>query len=173
MTTGPCSCCGQQYGGPLLDVGFRTSNLAFAMPAEEHERRVVLTSDTCEFDGQGFYLRGLLPLALRGRPGERFAWGCWITLREADSRRTVAVWLTPTLSGEPPPYGLLANEPGAYARPTLNLDARILPANVRDRPLIAVKPGDHPRFVEQRAGIDMAQVQQIAEQFQHRPGPGR
>jgi hypothetical protein len=57
------------------------------------------------------------------------------------------------------------------------LKTRVHTQAVGKRPLVEMEPTDHPLAVEQRTGITLARVQEIAETLLHRlpglPAPGR
>jgi hypothetical protein len=50
-----------------------------------------------------------------------------------------------------------------YSPTTLNLRTNVLTQPIGQRPLIELEPTDHPLSVEQRHGITMARVREIAE----------
>jgi hypothetical protein len=61
---------------------------------------------------------------------------------------------------------LMANL-SCYEPSTLNLATVVHTRPVGLRPLVELEPTDHPLAVEQREGITLARVQEIAEQNLH------
>ena len=57
--------------------------------------------------------------------------------------------------------------PARAISPSLLLKTRVHTQATGQRPLIELEPTDHPLAVEQRTGITMARVQQIAESLLH------
>jgi hypothetical protein len=68
---------------------------------------------------------------------------------------------------EQPYFGWLSTELPLYQPSTLSLKARVHTQPVGQRPFIEVEPTDHPLAVEQRTGITLARVQEIAEALLH------
>jgi hypothetical protein len=81
----------------------------------------------------------------------------------------VSLWTTPGREGEPPSFGWLSTELPLYQTSTLELKTHVHMQRVGQRPLVEVEPTDHPLDVEQRTGITLARVQEIAEALLHPP----
>jgi hypothetical protein len=68
----------------------------------------------------------------------------------------------------------MSTELPLYQPSTLSLKTRVHTQAVGQRPLIELEPTDHPLAVEQRTGITLARVQEIAETLLHAlPAPLR
>ncbi|MFC4116803.1 DUF2199 domain-containing protein [Nonomuraea zeae] len=136
-----------------------------------------MSSDQCVIQGQAFFVRGLIEIPVTDL-GETFSWGAWVSLSPENFARAVKLWETPGRESEPPYFGWLSTELPIYSPSTINLKANLHTRAVGRRPLIELEPTDHPLAVEQRNGITLARVQQIAETLlhgfstdaQHRPG---
>ena len=109
---------------------------------------------------------------------EPFSWGVWVSLSEANFLRASEVWYDPQRVNEPAYFGWLCNSLPDYPE-TLNLKTMVHTRDVGLRPLIELEPTDHPLAVEQRNGITMKRVQEIAEKAHHhndgldKPKPSR
>jgi hypothetical protein len=57
-----------------------------------------------------------------------------------------------------------------YQPGTLNLKINLRTQPIGQRPLIDVEPTDHPLAVEQRTGITLDRVREIAEMMSHPQG---
>ncbi|WSL64188.1 DUF2199 domain-containing protein [Kitasatospora herbaricolor] len=87
------------------------------------------------------------------------------SLSEPNFARTHDLWEDPAREQEPPYFGWLSTELPVYAESTLNLKTHVRTRAVGRRPLIELEPTDHPLAVEQREGITMARVQELAYQL--------
>ena len=76
----------------------------------------------------------------------------------------------PGRENQPPYFGWLSTELPLYQPSTLLLKTHVHARPVGQRPLIELEPTEHPPAVEQRTGITLARVQQIAETLIHQPG---
>ena len=139
--------------------------LWLTIPEEERPLRGELSSDQCVIDDQYFFVRGRILLPVLDGP-DPFVWLAWVSLSEKNFLRACELWFTPGRESEPPYFGWLqCNLP--YTPPTLSLKTHVHTQPVGERPLIELEATDHPLAVEQRNGITMARVQQIAEAAWH------
>jgi hypothetical protein len=157
-----CRCCGERH-----------DELPFSYHAEAPDhwpgrrtRRSRLTGETCVIRGKSFFIRALVRLPVRDA-AEDFAWGVWVSLSEANFRRTVALWETPGRETEPPMFGWFSTELPVYEPSTINLKTMVHMRPVGERPLLELEPTDHPLAVEQREGIDLARVRELADLVLH------
>ena len=97
---------------------------------------------------------------------EAFAWGVWTSLSQENFKRTVELWGTEGRENEPPYFGWLSSRMPLYPE-TLNLKTHVHTRPVGQRPFIELEPTDHPLAVEQREGITMARVREIAAALLH------
>ncbi|GGV14533.1 hypothetical protein GCM10010495_30590 [Kitasatospora herbaricolor] len=123
-----------------------------------------LTADLCMIKGKHFFVHGLVEIPVLDND-EVFSWGVWASLSEPNFARTHDLWMDPAREQEPPYFGWLSTELPVYAESTLNLKTHVRTRAVGRRPLIDLEPTDHPLAVEQREGITMARVQELADQL--------
>jgi hypothetical protein len=162
-----CSCCGQRHDDqPMVyhaeaPIYWSGRRLPFS--------RSRLSSDQCVIKGEAFFIRGLVEIPVVDAD-DVFAWGVWVSLSKETFVRADKLWQMPGREHEPPYSGLLSTELGLYSPWTVNLKSHVHTRPVGRRPLIELEPTDHPLAVEQRTGISMERVRQIAETILH---PGR
>ena len=87
-----------------------------------------------------------------------------VQLTVADKLRTEGL---SALGGQPPYFGWLSTVLPGYEPTTLSLAANVHTQPVGERPLVELEHTDHPLAVEQRTGITLARVQEIAEVVGH------
>jgi hypothetical protein len=127
--------------------------------------RAELGSDQRIIDDQHHFVRGCLQIPVLDGLGP-FIWGVWISLSEKSFERMSELWETPGREGEPPYFGWFSASLPGYPE-TLNPKTIVHTRPIGQRPLIELEPTDHPLAVEQREGITMARVQEIAEIVLH------
>jgi hypothetical protein len=98
---------------------------------------------------------------------DEFEWGVWVSLSEASYARMTELWTNPRRVDEPSYFGWLSTVLPLYEPTTLNLATRVHSQPVGTRPTVELEPTDHPLAVEQRTGITVARVQEIAERLLH------
>jgi hypothetical protein len=130
------------------------------MSEAEREKRGELSSDQCIIDDEHYFVLGRIILPVADGP-EPFCWLAWVSLSEKNFRRASELWHTEGRETEPPYFGWLQSEL-PYNVSTLNLKTRVLTQSVGERPLIELEPTEHPLSIEQRHGITMARVREIA-----------
>jgi hypothetical protein len=138
------------------------------IPEDEREQRAILASDTCLIDERHAFIDGNLELPIIGsdRP---FSWDVWVSLSLPNFERVYRLWEQPGREAEPPYFGWLSTRLPGYPE-TLSLKTMVHTREVGRRPRIELEPTDHPLAVEQREGITMARVQEIAELVLHGAG---
>ena len=176
MTTGPnmggsgegyvCVTCGQRHDGPPMSFGFDAPLLYESITADERDTRCGLTPDLCVVDGKHFFVRGCLEIPVLDGPGP-FGWGVWCSLSKENFERTKMMWGSECRVNESPYFGWLSNRLPFYPD-TLNLKTHVHSRVVGQRPFIELEPTNHPLAFEQRLGISMARVQEIATAMLHR-----
>ncbi len=159
-----CSQCGQRHNG--LPFSYGTFAPAYWQESFEGTPGSVLGDEQCVIGGEHFFVRArlLLPVA---DADEEFEWGVWVSLSKANFGRMSELWTHPERVNEPPYFGWLSTELPLYEPPTLNLKTKVHSQPVGVRPTIELEPTDHPLAVEQRTGITVARVQDIAEKLLH------
>jgi hypothetical protein len=155
-----CATCGEYHPGLPLEFGMDKPDIYFTIPEEERETRCELTSDLCVVDEKHFFIRGCLEIPLLDGSGV-FIWGVWASLSQENFKRVVQLWETEGRETEPPYFGWLSTSLLLYPQ-TLSLKTNVHTRPVGQRPFIELESTDHPLSVEQREGITMARVHEIA-----------
>ncbi len=158
-----CSTCDKWHEG-LPDVGYREPLVAADVPQTECAKRLFLTSDLCVLDNEHFFVRCMLFLPNTGAD-ERFGWGVWSTLSQANFLRYQEHY-DEDLSRWNPMFGYLSNRLPGFPD-TLNLKLSVQPERRGMRPTVTLEPTDHPLAVAQRDGISIEKVLEIVEPFLH------
>ncbi len=97
---------------------------------------------------------------------ERFSWDVWVSLSDRNFERTCELWEQNGRESEPPYFGWLSTALPGYPE-TVNLRTMVQTRELGRRPSVELEPSDHPLAVEQREGITIARVQEIAELVLH------
>jgi hypothetical protein len=169
-----CRRCGERHRG--LPMSYGTDAPAYWDPSLAGDESSTLGQEQCVIKGEHFFVRGRLVIPVTGAaPDAEVDWGVWVSLSRDSFTRTLSLWTTPGREREEPCFGWLSSELPLYQPSTLSLKTRVHTQPVGQRPLIELEPTDHPLAVEQRAGIKLARVQEIAETLLHglpsRPRP--
>lgn len=164
-----CSICGERHVLPV-SYSVKVPLAAKLIPAEELDERVVLTPDQCVIDGKDFYLRGRILVPIHGLE-EPFVWGVWAEVSPKSFIRANEIWNVPGRETEPPFPGWLNSELPLFGD-TINLEVSVQTQVVGRRPQFKVIDLDHPLALEQRDGITMQRVEEIAERMLHSPTGG-
>jgi hypothetical protein len=153
-----CPCCGKQYDTLPLAYALDEPDLWRTMP--EPERGGVRGTDSCVIDGRHFFIRGRILIPVIGS-GDPFIWGCWASVSQASFERFGRLWDVKVREHEPPISGRLANDIPLYPN-TRDLACTIRMKNVRRRPSFEIEHADHALAIEQRSGITLDRVKEIA-----------
>lgn len=157
-----CSKCDEIHKG-VPGFGTRAPIYYFGIPEDEREARVELSSDTCVIDQKEFFVRGCLELPVEST-SEPFIFGAWISLSESGFQRFLELMDVEDRENEPPMVGWFSSWFWQYEE-TERLVARILFRNNGTRPLIELKPIDHPLVIAQRDGLTRQEVVDIYEYY--------
>ena len=141
---------------------------AYWSPSFDDDPSSVLEDEVCVIKAEHYFVRARIMIRVVGAdPRTTFDWGVWVSLARPNFERALDLWETEGREQEPPAFGWLSTELGVYEPSTLNLKTYVHTQPVGHRPLIELEPTDHPLAVEQRYGITMARVQEIAELVLH------
>lgn len=157
-----CASCDAWHEG--LPLSWHTDGPAqlSAVPEDEWDERVTLTSDQCilEQDGTHLFMRGLLSIPIQGRD-DTLEFGVWVSLSEASFERAGELWETEGRESEPPYAGRLCTAiPGLPD--TMSLEVRMHTRPVGERPQVeVVEPEEHPLVRDQRDGISEARLMEL------------
>ncbi|WP_395944425.1 DUF2199 domain-containing protein [Brevundimonas sp.] len=148
-----CPTCGETHDD--LPAVVASAPLVWEQASEqERAEDFDLTTDTCIWKDEHYFIRGVLEVPLTDRDGV-LSFGVWTSL----SRDSFFRYL-PTFEEEneadrielPPMFGWFANSLPGYPE-TLNLKCSVHARTGGLRPLIELEQVDHPLSIAQRAGI--------------------
>jgi hypothetical protein len=160
-----CTTCGQHHKDLPMCFGRTAPALWLQMSEAEREERGELSSDQCVVDDQYYFVLGRIILPVVDGP-EPFCWLAWVSLSQKNFLRASELWHIEGRESEPPYFGWLQSAL-PYNPSTLNLKTQVHTQPVGERPLIELEFTEHPLSVEQRRGITMARVREIAEVVLH------
>lgn len=161
-----CRGCGQRHKGLPFSYGAQAP--AYWRDELSGDERSVLEDETCIIQAQHYFVRARLVIPVLDAD-DNFEWGVWVSLSRDNFRRTLDLWTAPERVQEPPYFGWLSTQLPAYPTETLNLKTEVHTDQVGTRPHVILEPTDHPLAVEQRTGITLARVQEIAGSVLHPP----
>jgi hypothetical protein len=161
-----CGCCGKQFNTLPLDFSSRAPDQWFTIPEAERDSRGKLDSDICVIDGKDIFVRGCLEIPIIGRD-DKFIWGVWVSVSKESFDRILELWTAPVIKNEPPRFGWLCNNISIYPQ-TMGLKTHLHLRGDGIRPSIELEPTDHPLAIEQRQGILLERVEEIAAELQLR-----
>lgn len=165
-----CSICNALHHGLPFSYGSSAPALWFMMPEAERTVRALLSSDQCVIDDKYFFVLGCLEIpVLDALEADEsiFKWLVWVSLSENSFQRMSDLWETVGRESEPPYFGWLSTALPSYPETTLHLKTSVHTRPVGERPLIELEATEHPLAVEQRQGITLKRVQEIAECVLH------
>jgi len=111
-------------------------------------------------DDEDIFVRGCLEIPIIGQQ-DSFIYGVWESVSKASFARIVELWGASIIENEPPKFGWLCNNISLYPT-TLSLKTNLHLHGGGKRPSIELEPTDHPLAVEQRQGISIKRVEEIA-----------
>jgi hypothetical protein len=162
-----CGSCGKRHDE--LPLSYRTHAPVYWSEQVSQDENSDLTADLCVIQGEHFFVQGNIEIPVIDSD-QVFVWGVWVSLSHANFSRTLDLWDQDGRENEPSYFGWLSTElADAYGRTTVQLKTQVHTRSVGSKPVVEVEPTGHPLAVEQRAGITMARVQQLAEQVMHGP----
>ncbi|MFD5783187.1 DUF2199 domain-containing protein [Streptomyces sp. NPDC126933] len=126
----------------------------------------MLSSDQCVIQARRYFVKGLVEIPIIGSD-KVFSWAAWVSLSRDNFARTADLWDTPGREAEEPYFGWLSTDRFLYASNTINLKTHFHTRPVGQRPFIELEPTDHALAVEQRTGITLDRVREIAEAVLH------
>jgi len=159
-----CDSCDQRHAE--LPFSYGAPAPAYWRADLDGDEHSALDDEICVIEAEHYFVRARLVIPVLD--GDRaFDWGVWVSLNEANFRRMLDLWTTPDREHEPPYFGWLSTELPVYPISTLNLKTSVHTDRVGTRPHIELEPTDHPLAVEQRTGITLSRVQEIAGRLLH------
>ncbi len=159
-----CKCCGKQFDTLQLAYALDIPDPWLAIPEHERRLRATLTTDRCIIDGTQFLIRARIELPVQDC-AETFIWGLWASVSREHYDRIAALWSVEIRDQEPPIPATLGSDISVYP-PTTGLACTLHLRNAGRRPSIRLAPADHPLAIEQRDGVTLERVQEIAAAMQ-------
>jgi hypothetical protein len=157
--------CGEWHATLPLSFSVKAPAAVAGIPAWQMKRRVVMTPDQCVIDGTHFYLRGRVVVPVHDC-AEMFVWGVWAQVSARSFYRAQQLWSTEGREAEPAFEGRMATELGFFGG-TLGLEVDVQTQRVGRRPHFRARSERHPLGREQREGITLARVEEIAAVHLH------
>ncbi len=160
-----CGCCNKEFDGLPLDVAFTAPEHWLGLTEAERSRGR-LNADVCMIearDGRQIFVRGCLEIPIIGQD-EVFMWGVWTSVSAKSFARIEELWSSPVPEDEPPLFGWFCNNIPNYPE-CLRQQAHLHLRNDGQRPAITLRPSEHLLFLEQRDGITLRRVEEIAAPY--------
>ncbi|MFG6494747.1 DUF2199 domain-containing protein [Fictibacillus sp. UD] len=158
-----CNCCGKYHDELPLNYGSPAPIYYEEATRRERKKRFEINDDLCVMDGEHFFIRGCMEIPVIGSD-EPFVWGVWVSLSEENFALTLEHWDDPESEKLEPMFGWLSTALPLYPD-TINLKTYVHTRSVDLRPYIELEPTDHPLSIEQREGIKIDRVKEIAQFF--------
>lgn len=159
-----CSCCGAHHAE--LPMNYSAEAPAVWDPAFADADDCLLSSDQCVVHAQHYFVKGMIEIPIIDSD-EVFSWGVWVSLSRENFSRSADLWDTLGRETEKPYFGWMTTDLPVYSPTTLNLKTHVHTRPVGERPYVELEPTEHPLAVEQRTGITMDRVREIAESVLH------
>ncbi|MGW1771620.1 DUF2199 domain-containing protein [Streptomyces sp. NPDC002104] len=159
-----CTCCGDHHAE--LPLSYSAMAPDAWDPAFESDPDSTLSSDQCVIKGQHFFIRGLIEIPVIGSR-DVFSWGVWVSLSRENYAHAAEARNTGGRAGAKPYFGWLSTELALYSEGTIDLKTNAHTRAAGRRPFIELEPTDHPLAVEQRTGITLDRVREIAAAVLH------
>jgi hypothetical protein len=160
-----CHHCGKWHEGLPMSWNFEAPLYWNPLDASIKTGDSELTSDLCVINREHFFIKGNLEMRVTDRDSV-FSFSIWTSLSAANFERVDELWRDPVRVNEPPYFGWLSNNIPGYPE-TLNLKTHVHSRSVGIRPFVELEPTDHPLAVEQKSGITLARVAELAAFFIH------
>ena len=160
-----CQKCGERHETLPLSFSVKAPFAVTQIPACEMDRRVVITPDQCVIDDTMFFVRGRIVVPVQELQ-EPFIWGVWAQVTPKTFYRTHLMWNAEGREREEPHRGWMNTSLPFYGN-TLQLEVRIQTQVVGRRPHFEIVSEEHPLGREQRSGITLARLEEIASLLLH------
>ena len=151
-----CSICGEVHPRSDIEVTFKRPDPILELEEEERSERCVEGEDLCSIDDRRFFVRGVLPIPVRGRE-LAYNWGVWAEVDEESFQRILDLWSDEGQASEPPMRGALANDIPLYEA-TAGLPLKVHLTGPTTRPAFHLEESDNPLWKDQQDGIDERRV---------------
>jgi len=145
-----CAICGDEHEDLPAVAATAPAQYDWAS-GEERSAEFELTSDTCVWNNEHFFIRCVLAIPYSDQCGA-LSFGVWSTLSEANYKLYLDAWDRPDRSDLEPMFGWFSNQLPGYPD-TMNLACEVHPRDDGLRPLITLEPSDHLLALQQVSGI--------------------
>jgi len=153
-----CSTCGKEHRGLPLDWSVDKPYYFENMP-EDEVRIARLGTDLANVGEKHFFIRGVIEIPIIGF-ADALNYGVWTSLSQKNYAWVYDHWDDRNLHQHPPMFSWLDTQIANYP-PTVSLKTNLHLRN-KLRPAVELEPTDHPLAVEQRNGITIERVLEIA-----------
>ena len=162
-----CSTCGEIHD--ITEISFGAEYpLQWDLLTEEERKGSLLGEEQCIIDGPDefhYYIRACLDIPIKGTD-DCFSWGVWVSLNESDFKEMFDNLNNPERSRLGPYFGWLSTKIPEYPD-TMFLKVTVYQRAIGVRPLVELEPTDHPLAVQQRAGIELEELQELVVKILH------
>lgn len=158
-----CQECGIEHPIEDLELSFRRADVVAGLSAEELSSRVQENNDLCVLDGDRFFVRAVLPLAVIGREIP-YNIGLWVEVSQRTFERVYELWDESGQADEPAFPAHIANDIPSHPS-TIGLAATISLTGPTTRPMVTLLAAEHPFVREQRSGITVHRAAQYSSFF--------
>lgn len=163
-----CTVCGKTHTLVNSELAFGLPDEIYALAETERTVRCDISSDICAIDRNRFFVRGLLPLRVKGRR-KKYCIGVWSEISEEAFSRIYSRWHDPDQANEPRLSGSLANRLPLHRNSSLGLPVAIQLTGPKTRPEFYLEPTNHPLYLEQAKGIDGHRAVEYSDRRRHVP----
>jgi hypothetical protein len=146
-----CDTCGKAHPREEIELVLVLPQPIFELSDDERAKRCDISGDMCAIDRTRFFIRGLLPLPVRGR-GVPYRIGLWAEVDEPTFGHIYALWDDPSQVNEPLLSAILANDVPLVPS-TIGIEVDIRLTGPTTRPDFYMRDTPHPLAVEQRRGV--------------------
>ena len=120
-------------------------------------------------DGEeGWFVRGNIDIPVQD--GGQLVFTVWVSLSRENFERAHAAWTNEARVNEPAYFGWLTVELPGYPS-TLNLKTNVHTRPLGQRFAVELEPTDHPLAIEQRQGVTLDRLVELASMALHGDAP--
>jgi len=156
-----CDTCGKEHPREEIELVLVLPQPIFELDEDQRAKRCDIGTDMCAIDRSRFFLRGLLPIPVRGRKIP-YRIGLWAELDEPTFGRIYRLWEDPSQINEPLLPAILANDvPLVPSTMGIEIDIRL--TGPTTRPDFFLRNTAHPLAIEQHRGVDAHRTLEYAD----------
>ena len=162
-----CPICGETHEG--VDAWGYAQPQYWAQLSDKQRQASRISDDLCATEDQFFFVRAVLTLPLIGGPQPDFDMAVWGTVSSYDFKRYLETFESGQQAQLGEMFSYLASDIRQFEG-ALNLEADLIP---RDglRPLMRLRPSDHPLALAQKHGIRLEDALTINHQIDRQITP--